>query len=77
MCLNFVLSKISLFTPIELFNVVVKSYDMGRRLNFPPKEVVLLIFIAHKNPSLSARFEPSNPGFNGKHDNHYTTENDR
>jgi hypothetical protein len=26
--------------------------------------------------SLSAGFEPANLGFNGKHDNYYTTEND-
>jgi hypothetical protein len=43
---------------------------------YPPKEVVLRIFIALKIPSLSARFETSNVGFNGKHDNHYTPEND-
>jgi hypothetical protein len=36
----------------------------------PPKEVVQLIFIALKNPSLSAGFEPA-------HDNLYTSENDR
>jgi hypothetical protein len=41
----------------------------------PPQEVLLRIFIAHENP-LSAGFEPVNLGSNGKHDNHYTTEND-
>jgi hypothetical protein len=43
---------------------------------FPPKEIALRIFIVLKNPSLSAGFEPTNLGFNGKHDDHYTTEND-
>jgi hypothetical protein len=31
-----------------------------------------LIFIAFKNPLLSACFEPTNLGSNGKHANHYT-----
>jgi hypothetical protein len=33
----------------------------------PPKEVVLQIIIAHKNPSLLAGFEPGNLASNGKH----------
>jgi hypothetical protein len=33
-------------------------------------------FIAFKNPSLSAGYEPRNHASNGKLDNHYTTEND-
>jgi hypothetical protein len=40
----------------------------------PPKERVLLIFIALKNPSPSAGFEPANLESNGKHANHYTIE---
>jgi hypothetical protein len=40
-----------------------------------PKEDELRIFIALKNPRLLAGFEPANTGSNGKHDNHYTTEN--
>jgi hypothetical protein len=40
------------------------------------EEVVLWIFIALKNSSSSAGFEPANLKFNGKHDNHQTTEND-
>jgi hypothetical protein len=40
-----------------------------RRLYIPPKEVVLLIFIALKNPSSSAGFEPANLEYNGKHAN--------
>jgi hypothetical protein len=41
-----------------------------------PKEIKLQIFIALKNPLLTARFEPANLGSSGKHDNHYTIEND-
>jgi hypothetical protein len=48
----------------------------GRQLYFPPKEVVLLIFITHNNPSPSAGLEPVTFGSNGKHNNHYTTEDD-
>jgi hypothetical protein len=44
--------------------------------NSPPKEGLLLIFIALKNPSSSPGFEPSNLGYIGKHENHQTTEND-
>jgi hypothetical protein len=40
------------------------------------KEVVLRIFIAVKNPSSSAGYEPTNLGSNGKHANHETTEGD-
>jgi hypothetical protein len=42
----------------------------------PPKEVVLRIFIVVKYLSISAGFKPAKLGPNGKHDNHYTTEND-
>jgi hypothetical protein len=42
----------------------------------PPKEVVLWLFIILKNPSSSAGFQPANLRFNGKRDNHYTTEAD-
>jgi hypothetical protein len=42
----------------------------------PPKQVVLRIFIARKNTSVSAGFEHTNVGFSGKHASHYTTEND-
>jgi hypothetical protein len=35
-----------------------------------------VLFIAFKNPSLSAGFERANLGSNGNHDNHYTTDND-
>jgi hypothetical protein len=36
----------------------------------PPKEGALRIFIALKNPSFSAGFEPANLGSKGNHDNH-------
>jgi hypothetical protein len=36
---------------------------------------MLRISIAIKNPSSLAGFEPVNRGSNGKHDYHYTTEN--
>jgi hypothetical protein len=42
----------------------------------PPKEVVLWIFVAHKTPSSSAGFEPSNLGFNNNYANHKTTKGD-
>jgi hypothetical protein len=37
---------------------------------------VLQIFISLKNPSSSAGFEPTNLESNGKHANHYSTEDD-
>jgi hypothetical protein len=40
----------------------------------PPKESVLQIFIALKNPSPSARSEPANLGSYDEHVNHYITE---
>jgi hypothetical protein len=39
-------------------------------------EGVLRIFIALTNPSSSVGFEPAKLGSNGKHVNHYTTEDD-
>jgi hypothetical protein len=41
------------------------------------KEIVLYIFITLKNQFPSTRFEPANPGSNGKHDNDWVTENDQ
>jgi hypothetical protein len=52
---------------------ILTTWD--RRLYFPPKEIVLTIFIVLQNPPSSAVFEHGNLGFNGKH-NQYTTEND-
>jgi hypothetical protein len=42
----------------------------------PPKEGVLRTFIALKNPLPSKGSDPANLGFNGKHANHYTAEDD-
>jgi hypothetical protein len=44
-----------------------------QQLYFPPKTVVLQIFIALKNPLSSAGFEPTNLGSDGAHANHYAT----
>jgi hypothetical protein len=41
----------------------------------PLKEVLLRNFIALKNQTLSAGFEPENLESSDKHDNHYTTKN--
>jgi hypothetical protein len=43
----------------------------------PLREVLLWLSKALKNSSLSTGFEPMILGSNGKHDNHYTTENDK
>jgi hypothetical protein len=43
---------------------------------FRPKEVLLRIFVVVKNPSLSSGFEPASLVSSGRHDNHYTAEND-
>jgi hypothetical protein len=40
----------------------VKYYDVTDSFTCPPKEVVLRISIALKNPLSSARFEPANLG---------------
>jgi hypothetical protein len=42
----------------------------------PPKESVVRIFIALKNPSHSAGIEPLKLLSSGKHPSHYTTEDD-
>jgi hypothetical protein len=42
----------------------------------PPQEGVLRIFIALKNPSPAAGIEPTKTGSDGKHANHYSTEDD-
>jgi hypothetical protein len=40
------------------------------RFTFPPKEGVLRIFIAHKNPLLATGFKQANLGSSGKYANH-------
>jgi hypothetical protein len=44
--------------------------------SFPPKEGALRIFIAFKNPSQSAGFEPAKLESNGKHANDCTTKDE-
>jgi hypothetical protein len=48
----------------------LKSYDFTS----PPKEGVLRIFIALKNPSSLQGLNPTNTGSGDKHTDHYTTE---
>jgi hypothetical protein len=43
---------------------------------YPPREIVLLIFIALKNLSPSAGFKPANLGSNGKNVNHFITDDE-
>jgi hypothetical protein len=43
---------------------------MGPIALLPSKVMYVPDFIDLKNPSPSARFEPANLGFNGKHANH-------
>jgi hypothetical protein len=49
---------------------------MGSAAFLPFEEIVLQIFIAVRNTSLSVGFESANLAYSGKHDKHYTTEND-
>jgi hypothetical protein len=49
---------------------------MGQWLYYPPKEGMLQIFIALKNPSPSAGIIPMILPSNGKHASHYTNEDD-
>jgi hypothetical protein len=55
---------------VGIFNTPQNLTKRERRLYFLSKEVVLRIFIALNNPSLSAGFEPANVGSSGKYDNH-------
>jgi hypothetical protein len=49
----------------------------GRRLYFPSEGRRAVDFMALKNPSPSAGFEPANLESNFKHANHLTTEDDK
>jgi hypothetical protein len=69
MSVNFA-DEVSLSYSAGIFNIPSNLTTWGLRLYFPPKEVVLRIFIAVKSPSSSAGFEPANLGASGKHDNH-------
>jgi hypothetical protein len=62
--------------PRVRYNIVAKQEKLGEemttefclRSTFPPKEVVLRILVAIKNPPTSAGFGPSNLGSSGKQD---------
>jgi hypothetical protein len=54
---------------LQGFLTCCKTCNMGLTA-FPLKKIVLQIFIALKNLSFSARFEPVNLGSDGKYDNH-------
>jgi hypothetical protein len=47
-----------------------KILQSANGFSSPPKEGVLRIFIALKNPSPSAEFEPANVGSSGKYANY-------
>jgi hypothetical protein len=47
---------------------------MGDGFTSPPKDVALRVFIALKNPSISAGLKPATLESSGKNANHYTTE---
>jgi hypothetical protein len=48
---------------------------MGPMALFSSEERQICIYL--KNPSLTAGFEPANFGYNGKHANHYFTEDNK
>jgi hypothetical protein len=65
--------------PCEVFFQVIFTFSKILRRGASgftslPKEGVVRIFIALKNPSPLPRMGPANLGSNGKHTNHYTTE---
>jgi hypothetical protein len=82
-CCRVVLHKaLNVLCPLLIYHIVSLSY-LHNILTFhktfchgsngftsPPKEVTLWIFIALKNPSSLATFEPVNLWSNGKHINH-------
>jgi hypothetical protein len=56
------------------FNMPLNLSTLDRRLYFPSEGSRATDFVAIKNPSSSAGFQPANFGSSGKHDNHYTTD---
>jgi hypothetical protein len=59
----------------RIFNMQLNLTILGRRIYSPsPKKGVLRIFVALKNQSSSAGFEPPNLESNIKHANNYTAE---
>jgi hypothetical protein len=68
--------QVSLFTPVCFLTCrkILRHWADG--FIFPPKEVMLRFVIVFKTPLPSAGLESANVASNGKHDNHYTTDND-
>jgi hypothetical protein len=52
---------------IHARKVLLHAVNGTDGFTFPPKEVVLRIFITLKNPSISVGIEPANLGSSGKH----------
>jgi hypothetical protein len=67
---NFALRSISFILRRNLLTLRRLLRHGADGFTFPPKEDVLRIFIALKNSSLSAEFEPAILGSNCKHANH-------
>jgi hypothetical protein len=59
-----------LFHTVGIFNMPLNFSTWAHGFISPPKEVVLRILIAIKNPSSSTGFEHAYLGSNGKHGNH-------
>jgi hypothetical protein len=68
MPINFA-GEVSLSYSAWIFNVPQNPTTGSDGFTSLPKEIVLMIFIALKNPSSSAGFEPAILGSSGKHDN--------
>jgi hypothetical protein len=62
--------QVPFFILVGFIHMPHKFTIWDRRLYFPFKEDVLRIFIAIRNPSSSAGFEPAYIRSNGKHANH-------
>jgi hypothetical protein len=67
---NFALLSISFIFRRDLLTLRKFLRHGADGFTFPPKEGVLRVFIALKNSSLSAKFEPAILGSNCKHANH-------
>jgi hypothetical protein len=72
MVVNFA-HEVSLFIPVGFFNMPYNLTTWDCRLYVPSEGSLATDFVALKNPSSSAGFEPENLESNGKYANHYTT----
>jgi hypothetical protein len=63
----------SSYFPSDVIHAI-KSYDVGPPVLLPLRRKWYCRFLSLLNSIASAGFELANLGFNGKHDNHYTTE---